>query len=76
MNKGRRKELKKAIDLLYEAIQIIEEVRDEEQEAYDNIPESLQDSERAETMQEYIDSMDEAYNEIEDHITTLEEIIE
>lgn len=75
MNKARRKELSKAIDLLYEAISIIETVKDEEEESYYNLPESLQYGERGETMQEYIDTMDEAYSEIEDKITELEEII-
>lgn len=74
MNKARRKELKEAVDLLYKALNIIESVKDEEETAYDNLPESIQYSERGETMQDYIDTMDEAYSEIEDRITLLEDI--
>lgn len=76
MNKARRKQLSQVLDKLYEAIEMLQGIRECEAEAYDNMPESLQDSERGNTMQEYIDSMDEAYMGIEDYITALEEIIE
>lgn len=75
MNKARRKELSKAIDMLYEALNIIESVSIEEGDAYDNLPESLQDSDRGQAMQDYIDIMDDAYSTIEDSITNLEEVI-
>ena len=48
MNKGRRERLKKQLQLLEEMREEIEAIRDEEQEAYDNLPEPLQDSERGE----------------------------
>lgn len=54
MNKVRRKRLAEAIDLINQAKGILEEVKDEEQEAYDNLPESFQYGERGEQMQEYI----------------------
>lgn len=53
MNKDRRARLQE----LVEALACIQE---EEQEAFDNMPESLQESERGEAMQEAIDAMDEA----------------
>ena len=46
MNKARRKQLEKASALLSEAREIIESCRDEEQDAFDNMPEGLQQSER------------------------------
>lgn len=52
----------------------MEEVKDEEQEAYDNLPESFQYGERGEQMQEYIDSMDEAYENLEEVEYTLGDI--
>jgi hypothetical protein len=45
MNKDRRTEINKAIGMLQEALSILETARDEEQEYYDNTPESLQGSE-------------------------------
>ena len=38
----------------------MEEVKDEEQEAHDNLPESLQNSERGEEMESYIAAIEEA----------------
>lgn len=38
----------------------IDEVRDDEQESYDNLPESFQEGESGEKMQLVIDTLDEA----------------
>lgn len=59
MNKARRKELTEIINLIEEARERLEAVKDEEQEAFDNLPESFQYSERGETMEEYINAMDD-----------------
>ena len=48
MNKARRKQLSEIQEKLAELKDMIETVLDEEQEAYDNLPESLQESERGE----------------------------
>ena len=74
MNKLRRKQLQAAADLLKEARAIIESVREEEQEAFDNMPEGLQYSERGETMETNIDTMDESLGTISDMIESLTEI--
>ena len=75
MNKVRRKELAKAIELMEQAMNIISECREEEQDAFDNLPEGIQDSERGDQMQEYIDMMEEAYDELDDQIDTIYEIV-
>ena len=75
MNKQRRKELEKALNLLADARQIIEGIRDEEQEAYDNLPDGIRDSERGEQMDEYVCTLDEAVSEIENREDELNEII-
>ena len=59
----------------------LEEVKDEEQEALDNMPYSLQESERGQQMQEYIDTMDSVLSDLdlidtEDLSSQLEEITE
>lgn len=72
MNKIRRKELARIIEKL-EALEALrseiqeelEAVMDEEQEALDNMPEGLQDSEKGQQMQEYIDSMEYAMDDLE-----------
>ena len=77
MNNVRRKRIKKAIKMLnegfklndYDAIDygrdIISDVLDDEQYSYDNIPESLQYSDRAEMSYEAIELLEESYNMIE-----------
>lgn len=77
MNRARRKELERAVELLQQAQEIIASVRDDELDAYSNLPESIQDSERGEQMNEYVDALDNAADyDIEDIITNLNEIIE
>ena len=48
MNKQRRKRIQEALEIIEEAKAILEEVQEEEQEAFDNMPEGLQSSERGE----------------------------
>lgn len=66
MNDTRRRQLKKAADLLEQAKAIIEQVMEEEQEAYDNMPEGLQNSERGETMEENIYDLENAESDFDD----------
>ena len=69
MNKLRRKELREIInglnaiqdrDDLYAWINTLENLKDEEQDYYDNIPENLQYSRRAEASEEAIENLEEA----------------
>lgn len=76
MNNARRKELKKAFALLCSAYDIINEVREEEQEAFDNLPESFQYGERGEKMEETIYTLEEMVDAIEEAYTNIEEITE
>lgn len=75
MNKARRAMLQKAIEAIDEARALIEECRELEQEAFDNMPESIQCSERGEQMENYIYSMDEMIDTTCDMQESLEEII-
>ena len=73
MNKQRRQDLLDVLALLSEASDRLNEIREEEQEAFDNMPEGLQCSSRGETMQEAIDTMDEWNSDIEDIKSRIEE---
>lgn len=75
MNKKQRKELEKLIESMNDYVVQLEEMRDEEQEKFDNLPKSIQDSERGEEWQNAIDSMDQAIDYINDGIAELEEVI-
>lgn len=76
MNNERRKRISEEIENLQNAMQNLEVLRDEEQECYDNLPESFQDGERGEKMTECIDALDNAISNIEDVIAELQECIE
>ena len=76
MNRERRKRLEAAKEKLEEAYFELEAIKDEEQEAYDNTPESLQQTERGEAMQNAIDTIDDAMNDVEYAKDKLEELLE
>lgn len=60
MNKWLRNNLMKISEQVEELSSDIERIRDGEEEKLDNIPESLQDSNKAEAFQEVIDFLDDA----------------
>lgn len=66
MNRIRRKHLTEAYELLEQARCIIEACRDEEQDAFDNLPEGIQASTRGEDMEENVAQMDDAISSIEE----------
>ena len=76
MNKARRKMLQDIIDELDAQREQIEAVQMEEQDAYDNLPESIQYSERGETMSENASDLEQATSDLEDVISTLQEVLE
>ena len=51
MNKNRRKQLERIVEQLENLRDDLEMLKDEEQECFDNLPESLQESEKGEMMQ-------------------------
>lgn len=57
MNKQRREELLDVADYLQDAIDRLTEIRDDEQDAFDNMPEGFQNSARGDSMQDAIDTM-------------------
>lgn len=76
MNKQRRECIGKLIEKANELKYEIEEVLNEEQECFDNMPENLQYGERGENMQEAINNLEEAQSSIEDCVLSLESSIE
>ena len=76
MNATRRKKIQKAIDLMEEAKMLLVEAQEEEQGCLDAMPESFQESEKGEQMQEYIDALEEAVDSFDDLIDPLSDIAE
>ena len=66
MNKERRTRIKAQADRISDIIEDLELIREEEQEAFDNLPEGIQESEKGETMTE-------AGEELEEQITALQD---
>ena len=66
MNAQRRKYIMKAIGMVADARSYLEEALQEEQEAFDNMPENLQYSERGERMEECIARLEDMVSYCED----------
>lgn len=82
MNNARRKELNKAIDILnsfsekiYDAKDIVETCKDEEEEYRDSIPENLQGSDRYASSDEACDNLEQAYDYLEEVEEKINDII-
>ena len=73
MNKNRRNAISDIYDKLTDIQSDLECIRDEEQEAFDNLPESIQYSERGEKMEEYISSLEEALDNVGYAVESLDE---
>lgn len=82
MNNGRRKALSKLHAMIEEikgkledANSEIETLKDEEQDYYDNMPESLQGGEKGEKAQSAIDALEEVNNSLDDIVGNLDDVL-
>ncbi|UUV43250.1 hypothetical protein RCCWILLIS_78 [Rhodobacter phage RcCWillis] len=80
MNNARRAEIDKIVKALEDFdfephMEGLESVRDEEQEAFDNMPESLQSSDRGQASEAALEALQEAYDAIEQARDSLQEAI-
>ena len=73
MNNKRRKEISKIVTTLEDVMGRLSEVVDEEQSAFDNMPESIQGSDRGCESEEAIDCLNDALDSVESAIIYLEE---
>ena len=76
MNKVRRKQTEDIIARLQDLMADIELLQEEEQEYYDNMPESFQYGEKGEKAEASIDAYEEAISNIEEAISNLDTAIE
>ena len=74
MNKQRRKKIEKFFRMIDMALEVIQGAMDEEQEAYDNLPENFQNGERGEEMAGYIEILDETIGYLEEAKSAVEQI--
>lgn len=72
MNKDRRDRIAKIKEALEDLRGQIEDLQLEEREAFDNMPESLQQSERGQASEAAADALQSAYDAADEAITNLE----
>ena len=76
MNKQDRKELERALELIEESKLIVENIRDTEQEKFDNLSEGLHQTERGQKFEETASSLEDVISKLEeamDGINTVSE---
>lgn len=66
MNNTRRKAIGRILDQLEDLMSDLDLIMDDEQQAYDNLPESIQESERGEHMESVIEAIEDAISSIDD----------
>lgn len=82
MNKTRREELQKLVldrldeiePILSDMLSDLESLKDEEAEAFDNMPEGIQESDRGQDVQAAVDALSEAYDETDTLSDTIDTI--
>ena len=73
MNKARRKQLEEVVSMVETAKEMLEEILDDEQDYYDNIPENLQGSERSEASETAISLIEDAIGDLDSAIDNINE---
>lgn len=76
MNKSRRKELSRIAEELENLREDLDAVASEERDAYENLPESLQESDRGTAMEEAADELDDICSELDDLRQRIESVVD
>ncbi len=76
MNKTRREWIENVISRLSELQDELDNIASDEQDAFDNLPEGIQYSERGDAMTENVSDLEQASSDIEKLVDALNEIIE
>lgn len=74
MNKARRDQLRKVIQKIEDIIKVVENILYDEQDAYDNIPDSLKESDRGNESIEAQGNIEAAIEALEQASAYLEEM--
>ena len=75
MNKARKNKLKAIMDELETLYARLDDIRGLEEDAMMNVPESLQETDRYEEMEEAFDNLDNACSSLEDALDSIKEVI-
>lgn len=66
MNKSRRVRIDRIIEMIDELMSDVYVLYEEENDAYENLPDSLKDSERGEAMYDAVSNLEDAYGSLEE----------
>ena len=75
MNKAKRRRLNEANILLLRTLNIIENIKDDEETTFYNMPENLQGSERGYNMENNVDVLEEAIDYLNDALYNMEQVV-
>lgn len=75
MNKQRRNALSAIVKKIDVLVSELYDIKDEEQDAFYNLPEGLQMSERGDQMQENIDNLDDIISDLETVADDIDDVI-
>lgn len=76
MNQSRRNQLRDIQQQLQDIYERLDILCNEEQEAYDNMPESIQDSARGDAAQSAIDTLESVRDQVQEAADGIDEIFE
>ena len=76
MNKIVRKNLGNIIDRIETISEELQEIKDVEEEKYDNMPENLQESQKGEDLTEVIDYLDSACESLNECVENIQQAID
>lgn len=75
MNKQRKQQLGHAVPFLHAAYRILDMVLDGERDAYDNIPENLQATDRCASIEENIDTLEQLISDLDEIENSINDMI-
>ena len=75
MNDERRRRIREVNDALDELKSDLEALAEEEQAAFDNMPEAFQDSTNGEAMTDAVEALEQASNDVEEIKANLMELV-
>lgn len=75
MTEAHHVQLQNALGVLNVVYETLDQAADDEREAVFNLPESMEFSEKAEKMEEYVDALEEAADAVQDAISSLESAV-
>lgn len=75
MNKQRRANLSQALTCLKAAMEIVNDVKRDEEDAMNNMPENLQESERYYTLEDNVEALDAIADSIDEVCDTIDELL-